>query len=157
MQQNLISLTKWYLARTGSRTLQLLRPTERATIISTIAQDLLKRKEEILKINKIDLEKANANGIKGPMYDRLVLTDSKLESLAKGLHQIAERSHENVDRTLRRTKISDTLNLVQKTVPIGSVWSFYNHSIMQLNQLQSLFRSEEERKARRKFIIYFLN
>ena len=96
-------------------------------MISTIAKNLVMQKEEILSVNQKDLDKASADGIKGPMYDRLVLTSSKLDSLATGLQQIAESSHENVGRTIRRTKVSDTLNLVQKTVPIGSIkiWFIY--------------------------------
>jgi len=53
------------------------------------------------------------------MIARLVLTTSKLESLAGGLRQIAESSHDNVGRVLRRTKLADGLNLRQVTVPIG--------------------------------------
>ena len=90
-------------------------------MISTIANDLVMQKDEILSVNKKDLEKASADGIKGPMYDRLVLTSTKLDALATGLQQIAESSHDNVGRILRRTKVSDTLNLVQKTVPIGII------------------------------------
>ncbi len=33
--------------------------------------------------------------------------------------QIAESSHNIVGKVVRHTKVSDTLNLVQKTVPIG--------------------------------------
>lgn len=36
-----------------------------------------------------------------------------------GLKQIAETSHENVGRVVRRTKLADGLNLKQITVPIG--------------------------------------
>ena len=72
------------------------------------------------------------------MYDRLVLTRAKLEDLAKGLNQIADSSITNVGRVvryiynikscsslknaqsiIRRTKISSSLEVVQKTVPIG--------------------------------------
>ena len=99
----------------------MLSPHERANVISTIAEDLIKRKDEILLANKMDLDKASAGGIKGPMFDRLVITQSKLESLSTGLLQISGSSHNNVGRILRSTKVSDTLNLVQKTVPIGIV------------------------------------
>ena len=99
----------------------MLSPHDRANVISTIAEDLIKRKDEILLANKMDLDKASAGGIKGPMFDRLVITQSKLESLSTGLLQISGSSHNNVGRILRSTKVSDTLNLVQKTVPIGIV------------------------------------
>ena len=99
----------------------MLSPHDRANVISTIAEDLIKHKDEILLANKMDLDKASAGGIKGPMFDRLVITQSKLESLSTGLLQISGSSHNNVGRILRSTKVSDTLNLVQKTVPIGIV------------------------------------
>jgi delta-1-pyrroline-5-carboxylate synthetase len=53
------------------------------------------------------------------MYDRLILTQAKLEDLAIGLNQIADSSITNVGRVLRRTEISSSLEVVQKTVPIG--------------------------------------
>ena len=108
------------LARSGSRKLQALSPQERANIITVIANDLLTRKKEIMIANKKDLDKASTDGIKGPLYDRLALTENKLQALSTGLHQIAESSHGNVGKILRRTKVSDTLNLVQTTVPIGN-------------------------------------
>ena len=108
------------LARNSSRKLQSLTPLERADVITVIAEELVKRQDEILMVNKKDLDKAALDGIKGPMYSRLLLTSAKIEALATGLHQIAESSYRNVGRVLRHTKVSDTLNLVQKTVPIGN-------------------------------------
>ena len=47
------------------------------------------------------------------------MSRAKLESLSTGLMQIADNSFDNVNRVVRRTRISDTLEVVQKTVPIG--------------------------------------
>ena len=66
-----------------------------------------------------DLANAKANGVTGPMFDRLALSDTKLEALCTGLMQIADTSYNNVGRVVRRTEISDTVQVVQKTVPIG--------------------------------------
>ena len=55
----------------------------------------------------------------GPLFSRLAITRGKLESLATGLRQIADASYENVGKIIRKTKVSDTLSLVQRTVPIG--------------------------------------
>ena len=49
----------------------------------------------------------------------MAITKSKLESLAIGLRQIADASYENVGKIIRKTKVSDSLYLVQRTVPIG--------------------------------------
>lgn len=43
----------------------------------------------------------------------------ELINLVAGLKQIAETSHTNVGKVLKRTKISENLDLTQVTVPIG--------------------------------------
>ena len=126
------------LARIGSRKLQSLSPTERANVITNIADNLVKRKEEIIRANKMDLDEAAANGIKGPMFSRLAFTEGKIKSLAEGLHQIADNSFDNVGRVLRRTRISNTLDLVQKTVPIGVLMVIFESRPDALPQVASL-------------------
>ncbi len=53
------------------------------------------------------------------MIARLVLSPSKLKSLAGGLRQIAATSHETVGRVLRHTRLANGLLLKQITVPMG--------------------------------------
>ena len=65
------------------------------------------------------MEAAANDGIVGPMYSRLAMSNQKILSLSDGLRQIADASYENVGRVVRRTQISDTMELEQKTVPIG--------------------------------------
>merc|ERR1740116_581995 len=103
-----------------------------------IADLLIKKEPEILAANKLDLEKAQARGLTGPMYDRLVLTRAKLEDLAKGLNQIADSSITNVGKVVRRTKISSSLEVVQKTVPIGVLMVIFESRPDALPQVASL-------------------
>jgi len=88
--------------------------------------------------NKKDLEAATRDGITGPMFSRLALSRGKLESLATGLHQIANTSFENVGRVIRKTQVSDTLDLVQKTVPIGVLMVIFESRPDALPQVASL-------------------
>ncbi|XP_039282203.1 delta-1-pyrroline-5-carboxylate synthase isoform X1 [Nilaparvata lugens] len=106
-------------ARHGSRTLQALSPGDRASCIFTLADLLTSRQSDILAANAKDLSEAAKSGLAKPLQSRLSLTPAKLKSLATGLRQIAESSHTNVGRVLRRTKIADGLELSQVTVPIG--------------------------------------
>ena len=81
---------------------------------------LVERKHEILDANTRDLEVAQQEGkLPPPMLSRLLLTPAKLNSLADGLRQIADSSHKNIGRVLRRTKLAEDLYLTQETVPIG--------------------------------------
>lgn len=61
-----------------------------------------------------------------------------MESLATGLHQIANSSFENVGRVIRKTQVSDTLDLVQKTVPIGVLMVIFESRPDALPQVASL-------------------
>lgn len=125
-------------ARQGSRRLCSLTPEDRAEIIAQIADNLLKKEAEILKANKMDLEAAQRDGITGALYSRLALTRGKLESLATGLKQIADSSLDNVGRVVRKTKVSETLDLVQKTVPIGVLMVIFESRPDALPQVASL-------------------
>lgn len=108
-----------YIARIGSRVLQSLTPEERAASVNTLAELLITRQAEILDANTKDLAEATQSGLAKPLLSRLSLTPAKLKSLSIGLKQIAESSHQNVGRVLRRTKLADNLDLTQITVPIG--------------------------------------
>merc|ERR1711997_463420 len=62
----------------------------------------------------------------------------KLESLAIGLRQIADASYENVGKIIRKTKVSDSLYLVQRTVPIGVLMVIFESRPDALPQVASL-------------------
>ena len=125
-------------ARQGSRRMVSLLPEQRADIIRHLASSLLTNEREILAANALDLEEAQARGLSGPMYDRLVLTRDKLENLGVGLNQIADSSLTNVGRVVRRTQISSSLEVVQKTVPIGVLMVIFESRPDALPQVASL-------------------
>ena len=125
-------------ARTGSRRLCGLEAAERADIIRHLASSLLTNDGEIMEANDRDLRAAKARGVTGPLFDRLALSKSKLESLSTGLMQIADNSYNNVNRVVRQTVISDTLEVVQKTVPIGVLMVIFESRPDALPQVASL-------------------
>ncbi|KAF7998305.1 hypothetical protein HCN44_009703 [Aphidius gifuensis] len=125
-------------ARIGSRQLQALTPQQRASCIITLADLLQTRKTEILDANRKDIEEAEKSGLSKPLLSRLSLTSSKLKSLSIGLRQIAESSLNNVGRILRRTKISDGLELKQITVPIGVLLVIFESRPDSLPQVAAL-------------------
>lgn len=58
-------------------------------------------------------------GVSKVLIERLALTQGKLKALSAGLRQIADSSDSVLNRTVRRTAISDELELRQITVPLG--------------------------------------
>jgi delta-1-pyrroline-5-carboxylate synthetase len=125
-------------ARLGSRKLCVLAAEERAEIIRYLAASLSNHEVDIMAANQQDLMNAKNNGVTGPMFDRLELTPKKLESLADGLKQIADTSHNNVGKVIRRTKVSDSLEVTQKTVPIGVLMVIFESRPDALPQVASL-------------------
>ncbi|XP_035782326.1 delta-1-pyrroline-5-carboxylate synthase-like [Anopheles albimanus] len=125
-------------ARTGSRILQNLSATERAQAVNTLADLLISRQDKILEANAKDLDEAKKSGLAKPLLSRLSLNASKLQSLAVGLKQIADDSHRNVGRVVKRTKLAEGLELKQVTVPIGVLLVIFESRPDSLPQVAAL-------------------
>ncbi|CAH1372972.1 unnamed protein product [Tenebrio molitor] len=125
-------------ARSGGRLLQTLTPEQRASCVHTLADLLLSKQSEILDANAKDLSEATKSGLAKPLLSRLSLTPAKLRNLAVGLKQIADSSHNNVGRVLRRTKLADGLDLTQITVPIGVLLVIFESRPDSLPQVAAL-------------------
>lgn len=125
-------------ARIGSRVLQTLSPSDRASAIHSLSEALINKQEEILEENSKDLEAATKNGLAAPLLSRLSLSPSKLKTLSIGLKQIADSSYENVGRVLRKTKLAENLVLQQVTVPIGVLLVIFESRPDSLPQVAAL-------------------
>ncbi|XP_076460772.1 delta-1-pyrroline-5-carboxylate synthase-like isoform X2 [Babylonia areolata] len=106
-------------ARDGGLQLQALSGEHRSAIVNRLADLLLERKNDILDANQLDVSNAYSEGMSQPLMARLLLNDEKLDTLAAGLRQIANSSHNALGRVVKRTKVSDSMELQQITVPIG--------------------------------------
>uniref|UniRef100_A0A6P4E7K4 Delta-1-pyrroline-5-carboxylate synthase n=1 Tax=Drosophila rhopaloa TaxID=1041015 RepID=A0A6P4E7K4_DRORH len=125
-------------ARTGSRQMQALTPAQRASAVNTLADLLVSREKFVLEANAKDLAEAQKNGLAKPLLSRLSLNSAKLKNLSVGLKQIAEDSHQNVGRVLRRTRLADQLELKQVTVPIGVLLVIFESRPDSLPQVAAL-------------------
>ncbi|XP_058447405.1 delta-1-pyrroline-5-carboxylate synthase [Malaya genurostris] len=125
-------------ARSGSRVLQNLSASDRALCVNTLADLLISKQSKILEANAKDLDIAKRSGLAKPLLSRLSLTPAKIESLAVGLKQIADDSHKNVGRVIRRTKLADGLELKQVTVPIGVLLVIFESRPDSLPQVAAL-------------------
>ncbi|CAH2230846.1 jg15293 [Pararge aegeria aegeria] len=132
------SAAQRYASRSGSRVLQKLTPSERASAIHSLADLLLEKKDLILEANAKDLEEATKGGLEKPLLNRLSLSAGKLKTLSIGLKQIADSSYDNVGRLLRKTKLADNLMLRQVTVPIGVLLVIFESRPDSLPQVAAL-------------------
>ncbi|XP_072385896.1 delta-1-pyrroline-5-carboxylate synthase [Diabrotica undecimpunctata] len=125
-------------ARLGGRILATLSPDQRASCVHNLADLLISRQAEILDANQKDLQEGAKLGLAKPLMSRLSLTPAKLRNLSIGLKQIADSSHNNVGRVLKRTKLADGLILKQITVPIGVLLVIFESRPDSLPQVAAL-------------------
>ncbi|ALC45240.1 CG7470, partial [Drosophila busckii] len=125
-------------ARTGSRQMQALSAADRATAVNNLADLLISKEQFILAANAKDLAEAQKSGLAKPLLSRLSLNSAKLKNLSIGLKQIADDSHKNVGRVLRRTRLAEGLELKQVTVPIGVLLVIFESRPDSLPQVAAL-------------------
>ncbi|KAG5873904.1 hypothetical protein JTB14_009921 [Gonioctena quinquepunctata] len=125
-------------ARVGGRMLASITPEQRASCVHTLADLLISKQAVILDANQKDLNEATKSGLAKPLLSRLSLTPAKLRNLAVGLNQIAESSHKNLGRILKKTRLADGLELKQITVPIGVLMVIFESRPDSLPQVAAL-------------------
>ena len=77
-------------ARKASREMAKANTNIKNLALNTIAQAILRDKDELLAANAKDLAAAKANGMDAAMLDRLTITEKSIATMAEGLRQIAD-------------------------------------------------------------------
>lgn len=124
-------------ARTEARKLQALSHEARQDILRAMADALIDQKDKLIAANSIDLEAAERDGTALVLKKRLKLTDTKLETLAEGLRQIAALSDPlGVEKAKRELADGMTLSLI--TVPIGVLMIIFESRPDSMPQIAAL-------------------
>ena len=126
------------MARDGSKSLMSIDAEARCSLIKDIANALQAHEGSILLENERDLNNAKNEGLEDVLLSRLKLTKTKLNTLRVGLNQIAEKSRNQLGRTLKVMKISDSLNLRQISCPIGVILVIFESRPDCLPQISAL-------------------
>ena len=105
----------------ASRTLALLSDEQRNDILLEVANAIVSQKERILKANAEDLAKMEKNN---PLYDRLQLTDSRLEGIAGDMRNVATLPSPLGHVTKQKT-LPNGLRLCRVSVPFGVIGMIY--------------------------------
>jgi delta-1-pyrroline-5-carboxylate synthetase len=124
-------------ARKEARKLQALPLERRQAILSKVADALLEQKEKILAANRLDLDAAAKNKVAAPLVKRLKLTDDKLDTLAKGIRQLANRK-DPLGVVKEKRELSEGLEVSRITVPIGVLMVIFESRPDSLPQIASL-------------------
>lgn len=107
--------------RKASRT--LLRLPRKATdnMLRMLADATLRQADSILEANRKDLARMNPED---PKYDRLKLTEARLQDIAEGLCQVAGLPSP-LGRTLKRRTLPNGLRIRRVSVPFGVIGIIY--------------------------------
>ena len=109
------------LVKRASKLLALLTDEQRNEILLAVADAMVNQKERILKANAVDLAKM---GKDNPLYDRLQLTDSRLEGIASDMRNVATLPSPLGHITKQKT-LPNGLRLCRVSVPFGVIGMIY--------------------------------
>lgn len=100
-------------------------PTEKKNeVLEKCAQALVDCREEILKANELDMQKAVEKGMSQGLQDRLRLTAARIEAMAEGLQQIVKLP-DPVGEVMERFDRPNGLHIEKCRVPIGVIGIIY--------------------------------
>ena len=105
----------------ASKSLALLSDEQRNEILQAVADAIIQNKERILDANAQDLAKMSKDN---PLYDRLQLTDSRLEGIASDMRNVATLPSPLGHVTKQKT-LPNGLRLCRVSVPFGVIGMIY--------------------------------
>jgi len=111
-------------AKLAAAQMAVLGSQEKNQALLAVAEALLAKKDEILAANAIDMEKAEENGVRGSLLDRLLLTAERIDGIAEGVRQTAALN-DPVGEVLWMRTHPNGMVYGQKRVPIGVLGMIY--------------------------------
>ena len=107
--------------KSASRLLATIADDKRNEILLAVADAIIANKERILKANAEDLAKMDP---KNPLYDRLQLTDKRLEDIASDMRNVSKLPSP-LGRVLKESTLPNGLRLKRVSVPFGVIGMIY--------------------------------
>ena len=111
-------------AKKTSRTIANLDAHTKNRVLREMADALIAHCDYILEHNNKDMSIGTLGNLSNALLDRLLLTEQRVEDMAKAIRQIAEQK-EPVGRTLEGWITEDGLNIQKISVPIGVIGIIY--------------------------------
>ena len=105
----------------ASRTLAALTDNERNEVLTAVADAICSQKDRILKANSRDLQRMEPAN---PLYDRLQLTNARLEGIAADMLKVTTLPSP-LGRILKETTLPNGLHLQRISVPFGVIGIVY--------------------------------
>ena len=107
--------------KAASRLLATIADDKRNEILLAVADAIIANKQTILEANAKDLAKMDP---KNPLYDRLQLTDKRLEDIASDMRNVSKLPSP-LGRILKESTLPNGLRLKRVSVPFGVIGMIY--------------------------------
>ena len=108
-------------AKAASHELALVSDEQKKEILLKVADAIVGNKELLLRENAKDLERMDRQN---PLYDRLQLTEKRLEDIASDMRHVATLESP-LGKTLRQSTLPNGLRLRRISVPFGVIGVVY--------------------------------
>lgn len=92
--------------------------------LKTLSERLVEKSAYILTENAKDIQNAEAKGLSKAMIDRLLLTESRIQSIANGV-DVVRNLEDPTERTLWQTTRPNGMHIKRVSVPIGVLGMIY--------------------------------
>ena len=107
--------------KAASKELALINDDRKNEILLAVADAIIKRKGELLEENKKDLSRMDKSN---PLYDRLQLTDKRLEGIAADMRHVATLENP-LGKVQKHKTLENGLVLTRISVPFGVIGVIY--------------------------------
>ena len=108
-------------AKRASRELALLTDETRNSVLHKVAGAIAARRQELLEANARDLARMEP---KNPLYDRLLLTESRLDGIVSDMRHVAALPSP-LERVTKERTLENGLHLCRISVPFGVIGVVY--------------------------------
>lgn len=117
-------IAKGRLAKQAARNLAVLSTTVKNEVLLAMAEALVTHQVMILAANAVDVENAKAKGMNNSLIDRLMLTVSRIATMAEGLRQVATLP-DPIGEVLSMHHRPNGLDIGKMRVPLGVIGIIY--------------------------------
>ncbi|MBI1878761.1 MAG: glutamate-5-semialdehyde dehydrogenase [Chloroflexi bacterium] len=117
-------LTKGQAAKKAARVLATLDTATKNKALKIIAETIMEHEPIILEANDKDIDAGRANGLSESLLDRLLLTPTRLESIANDVKSIVSLP-DPVGEEFESRRLPNYLQVSKRRIPIGVIGVIY--------------------------------
>ena len=111
-------------AYVASRAMASVSTEIKNTALNAIAEEVIKNKDNLIKINNKDLQAAKKLGLEPALLDRLELTTARIDAMADGLKQVADLE-DLIGKTTEYIEQASGIKVGRMRVPLGVIGIIY--------------------------------